>query len=462
MSYLTPIEDAPVLLLFGDVHTEEFFQPCDSPDCFEIQTDFMHVLNEFAKHRPVEFYLEAFMNPYIKEHAVALQQKYPTQSADDVFHHYYAKSNLTEMVSLYHTCFYHADIKTAHCPFPNIDWHFADIRTSLLYHTDRLYQEEHAYEFYTAYILKFIDALPTVTPFVLDDLYNLPGILHPNRYLSNSEMVDFLDYVVMVFTDTGPKIVDHYMASRTIKKQFDKLPDNIRSILSADSFVKLFRWYKKHTFSNAKLFEFRESGYIDFFLAFCKNLRKYYEDSDIYADEENSEKIAKLDDKAIQILTPFVFDAETVGLLYEVVVSNLTFVLDLYFISRMHKTPSKNKKRLVCGYFGYIHVLGIHHYFTRIVKTHRDGFYSVSKPYERRIAITKPIQLNQWFSKTAKTEVEDPTVNYIVKPSVGTIGQTVFDTLLKKADHLAKRQTRNMNTKTKTKKSRTKNITRKI
>jgi len=41
MAYLTPIEKGEhPILLFGDIHTEEDYNPCNDTDCIEINTDF--------------------------------------------------------------------------------------------------------------------------------------------------------------------------------------------------------------------------------------------------------------------------------------------------------------------------------------------------------------------------------------------------------------------------------------
>ncbi|NBV92846.1 MAG: hypothetical protein EBR91_11885, partial [Flavobacteriia bacterium] len=172
------------LLLFGDTHTMTHFKKCHDPNCFEIQTDFVYTLNEFAKKVRTEFYMEGFMLPNFKKSAKEIQKVYrdirndpvneilhkqkhglldyqitsptETKQAEQNYRKKYKHSNLSEMMAMYYSCFY-SDLKGEHCPFKNINWHFTDTRYTHIYRQESKNDQMEHIEYYGTYIGELLD-----------------------------------------------------------------------------------------------------------------------------------------------------------------------------------------------------------------------------------------------------------------------------------------------------------------
>jgi hypothetical protein len=145
-------------------------------------------------------------------------------------------------------------------------------------------------------------------------------------------------------------------------------------------------------------------------MAFFKNLRKYYNDLDLYNSLENikQDKIATLNTKIISVLKQTIFDKSNIRMMQQLCVSQFAFTLDMYFFMRSHKEEllTESPRKLICGYLGYRHVEAAQYYYVHVLKTHKSGYFVNSNIGERFIHIKKPIQLNQWFNHIPKSNPE--------------------------------------------------------
>ena len=415
------------LLLFGDLHTIENFRPCDNPNCFEIQTDFAYALNEFAKTVKTEFYMEGFMLPELKEQSGPIQDIYyglrndPVNAilyeeekgssllkAKELYHDNYKKSNLTEMMSLYYSCFY-SDIKNEQCPFKNIDWQFADIRTTIYYHINKYNGDvPDQYEYYGQYIHKLFHLLLEQfnTEKTTVDLYafleELPRRLKTDNILSNQEICSFLHFAILFFQDYGESLIPLYLSSYTIKKQYDKLSEPMKKVMTEKSFIDFFKWRFTYFESQKIVKEFYTFNYDIPILDFLTILLEYYTEIQKYDFEVELEDEQEIEEHINLLKQDVIVKCGEIDINYHIIfsaqivaVSIHSILLDIYFILRSHKGIYSPK--LVCGYFGFRHNECLRHYFCKIIKTHTDSFYIKSNPDERRIYIDKQIDLNKLF-----------------------------------------------------------------
>jgi hypothetical protein len=427
------------ILLFGDTHSSKHFKICDDPSCFEIQTDFIYTLNEFAKKVRTEFYMEGFMLPEMKQSAKEIQKIYSdirndpkneivyrekhglldvqemglttdTKKAQQMYKSNYKQSNLTEMMAIYYSCFY-PDLKGDHCPFKNINWHFSDSRYTYIYRQAEKKDMRQHTEYYGVYIGKLLnvfgDELDKDAPNIANVLDILPSSLKESYTLSNDEMVDFLEFAILLFEDYGENIVPKMLSSVTIKKQYDKLSESMKKIMTPESFIQFFKWRLKYFETQKELQHFYSGGYYNIVVAMLRSLYDYYNELFLLEIEEDRhiDSYDNIKHETIQQLMAINVDEHTVYIGQIMAISLNSIFLDIYFILRSHKIDHRERDRkLVCGYFGTRHIDCIRHYFTKIVKTHTDTFFTRTKGGERRIHITKTIDLNAFFGyKPVKT-----------------------------------------------------------
>ena len=424
------------LVLFGDTHTTTHFKICDNPNCFEIQTDFVYTLNQFAKKVRTEFYMEGFMLPEFKKSAKEIQKIYSdirndprheilykekhglldyqemygddlsiteTKKAQKMYRSNYKQSNLSEMMAMYYSCFY-PDLKDDHCPFKNINWHFSDTRYTNIYRKESKKDNIEHSEYYGSYIHKlfdiFGDELEKDSPNVSHILDILPSSLRQSYILSNEEMANFLEFAILLFEDYGENVVPKILSSITIKKQYDKLSESMKKIMTPESFIQFFKWRLKYFETQKAVANFYSGGYYDIVIALFRTLYDYYNELSILDLDENShtDDYDMIRHTIAQRLIEINVDEHTVYISQIMSISLNSILLDIYFILRSHKIDNRERDRkLVCGYFGSRHIDCIRHYFTKIIKTHTDTFFTRTKLGERRVHITKTIDLNAIF-----------------------------------------------------------------
>jgi hypothetical protein len=419
------------MLLFGDIHTMTNFKRCDNPNCFEIQTDFVYTLNEFAKKVRTEFYMEGFMLPQLKQTAKEIQKVYrdirndpanemlhkekhglleyqitspsETKQAEQIYRKKYKHSNLTEMMAMYYSCFY-PDVKGQHCPFKNINWHFADTRYTDTYRQESKHDQMEHIEYYGSYISElfnvFADELDKDSPNVSYILDILPTSLRKAYIFSNEEMAHFLEFAILLFEDYGDNVIPKILSSVTIKKQYDKLSEPMKKILTPESFIQFFKWRLKYFETHKSLVHFYSGGYYAIIMEMFRTLYNYYNEASILDLDGNSHtgSYDMIRNTACERLIDINVDEYTVYVGEIMSTSLHSILLDIYFILRSHKIDNREQdQKLVCGYFGSRHIDCIRHYYTKIIKTHTDTFFTRTMTGERRVHITKTIDLNAIF-----------------------------------------------------------------
>jgi len=185
--------DKRYIILFGEEH-KPYDKHCFDNNCYDIQSDFLEVLNKFAENVRTSFYLEQFIEnyEYIKEaqqkhvdklskrqdlvknasYTARIQDEY-RRRGEDIYKNliskkkniqevgslltgikqslnskrtipeskkkntgvYKPESNMVELAKMYVSCFY-KNYKHI-CPYPKIKWQYSDIRDNPNYYTKK-------------------------------------------------------------------------------------------------------------------------------------------------------------------------------------------------------------------------------------------------------------------------------------------------------------------------------------
>jgi len=281
---LIPTLNNNYLVFFGDEHNMKNFEPCHNDiNCSELQTDFIDALNTFASTTRTDFYVEDFMglatkdvitkkdfttNPHYNQYKKSLelnQEVYknlrtdPTlktldkSSSQDIIKQYESeiqknpyrirnsRSNLTELISLYNSCFY-KDFNPELCPYKNINWQFADARKINKY-LGTSYSIENitfSIDMLNKFILENFDSDNKKQ--ITNDL--LSELSYDMLEMSYTNIIDILTDINIILTDTSVYI-EKLLDRQIFKKQLDKMNEETKSIFSNESFILLADTYKK-------------------------------------------------------------------------------------------------------------------------------------------------------------------------------------------------------------------------
>lgn len=378
------------IILLGDQHSELGYKTCEDETCFELQTDFMYILNEFAKTTRTDFYLEkSHTIERVEKVIVPIQTQYLNLREDpqnSVIHAkslkksgYYPDSNMIEMRSMYQTCFI-PQFKEKHCKYKNILWHSADPRlskdkTSFYYHSNICHDS-------------LGGLLKTGVPYSTRDLADVADDIYENTSLN---VVDGLKYIKLLVTDSRA-FIDALLQTRLFQKQYQKMNEQSQRLCKKRHFVKLLDFYKSWNGRPIK------SQY--------ENIIKRLDDMLLYFSSKSvktrTEVLSRLNKENSLDIDPLEVNA-FIGAI--TVISGV--ILDIYFILRINKQDGNRygvgvgdepNRKLVIGYFGTNHVMSLNHFFTNIIKTHKLQ-EDVGKDAEgnRRLEISRDIDLNTYF-----------------------------------------------------------------
>uniref|UniRef100_A0A6C0HZH4 Uncharacterized protein n=1 Tax=viral metagenome TaxID=1070528 RepID=A0A6C0HZH4_9ZZZZ len=404
------------LFFLGDTHSMEHFTPCfNDPDCTELQTDFMQMLNSFASTRRIDFYLEDFLTikPDIFQNQRSLKNAEDVSNkVQQVYYNLYndpqlrisksngivdayeeeikknmyrirnGRSNMTELGYLNNSCFYQP-LKEKLCKFPNINWHYADARQSLKYSKKNYSIEGIAYS--TNEIKKFLNEyFVNKTPKKSINMDNLEELcFNMSEFEKTPNIIELLQDIHIIVTNSNVYI-EKLLAQPLFVKQLKKMNPKSKSIYNIESFVALAESYKDY---------FNKTDFTGF-INIIELLIEYYKlCPDGQCSEENKEFAKNIIDK----LNSLVFDSRTIQDYSYVADAVGNCAMDIYYILRINKIDNGTEpnKKLVVSYFGSIHSDKLTNYFTNIVKTHElIGHYNA--PHDiRRIAIPDVINLNE-------------------------------------------------------------------
>jgi hypothetical protein len=380
----------PYFIFFSDLHDTRYYKPCSTPNCYEIDKDFLSVLDCFAKSVRTDFYVEDFFSTVDidKEHAFAKKIKNRDQKSK--------RSNMINLAKTMYECFIQR-FKEEHCPYKNIYWQYSDVRK-----TFSNYRNTHApnqFEHYIEVAKEFLDVLRDCKKngFNKDAIKYLLNDLFQMRRKSGVDIVNFdglVQYLQLIFTDID-EYTNQLFMSRTIKKQYDKLSPSKKRVFSLKSFQEHFEhWYKLYESFYKKQYNIRNTREI--YLKFLHLISLMIRDKEV---ERPDEMIAAFDEITANEINYVNIFTLAVG----------SISVDMYFILRSSK-PTVNQN-LVIGYFGESHVRSIVHYYVNVLKTHKINYKKtlINDQYEfrgeedpakvpfitRKIQIKKKIDLNQ-------------------------------------------------------------------
>ena len=418
MSILEPNQDLHLqlkntIILFGDTHNLARMKPCPEEDhtCFDLETTFMEVLNNFAKTHPVYFYFEAFLNHGFYEQSQ--KPNYIHRNMPQV-----GKSDMLYTIQRNRSCFYSKDsaVNRENCKYNNITWQYADIRQisdeTMKYrnkhnkphiHNGKYDMEYFLYKdsyfvYFSGAIGSFFDKAPLTERRWKNILMNVYDMFQDVIDENGNDLVkieDLYDFYYMVFNDI-PMFITKLLDSYSYKKQINKLSEEMKSIFTAESFVE----YTEYSIIE----EYRDFG------------KTHY--LQLVEDKEKMEKVRRIVSSVILafLRKDYVFLRELHGsdylielgvttdvinsYIYSILETVYSVVLDIYFILRSYSTTHNtlNDSRLCLGYFGLYHCDNLKHYFLNIVKTHKLGFNDDNRERDiRRIHIEKHTTLNSIF-----------------------------------------------------------------
>lgn len=389
-----------LLMMFGDEHSPKGFYQCyNTPNCTELQIEFVNILNAFAERNRVDFYFEnmkpafvklsdrrffdIYKNAHIQEQGLYYDvrnahrdldeyngRKHTIQffteklnAKDGIYQRYNDnRSNMKEMIHMYSSCF-DIPFKNELCRATNIKWHYGDARRFHKRNENKTGSE------YISYVVNWF----TYFLETYDGKYDLEGL----KGSVEGEKIDYIEFlytIFYIFTDIPRFVVMIFRSSSLFQKQYDKMSEYAKSIFTIDSFIQ----YAEYLLTTVPSFDTTD------IIQLIKLLIAHEESTNPHEQQEMLEQINRIriqedDFQKIQF---------TIGCL-----GNLP--MDMYYVLRTNKqdTGRKNNK-LVCNYYGSFHNECLAHYFTNIVRTHRIIFNKEKEGEKRRISIPDNIVIN--------------------------------------------------------------------
>lgn len=380
----------PYFMLFSDLHDPKYYKPCDTPNCYELDKDFLSVLDCFAKSVRTDFYIEDFLTTVDFDRDYALAKRLKNGGPKN------SRSNMTNLAKIMYSCFIQR-FKPEHCPYKNIYWQYSDVRQSFENYRNNYIPNQ--FEYYIEISKEFLTTLNDakkdvfnkgVIQFIFNDMFDN----HKKKGVDVIHFDGLFHYLQLILTDKD-EYTNQLFMSRTIKKQFDKLTPQKKQMFSLASFQEHFRyWYKFYESFYKKIHNVRNTR--ETHLKFIRLITLMHNDKELERPDEIIAAFNELTSDEIEYLHIFTLALASIS-------------VDMYFILRSSK-PIVNKN-LVIGYFGESHIRSIVHYYVNIVKTHKIDYKKtlLNDKFEfrgeedpakipfitRKIQIKKKIDLNQ-------------------------------------------------------------------
>jgi hypothetical protein len=409
-----PLLNNNYFIFLGDEHNMNNFKPCfNTPECTELQTDFIKILNNFASTTRTDFYIEYFLSlnkddlsernypilkrtiegtqnvykdlrndPRLREldetTAVQIIEDYEKKIKRDTYRKRTGRSNMTELNNLYYSCFY-KPFKDEFCPYKNIYWHYGDARKAQGYTKDNI----NSVQYITEIIGNFSN-------FILKHFGDDKEVIDNNTLLELGEILymdninDELFHIIELSITNIPQFVELLLDKLLFKKQMSKMNEYTRSIFTTSSFIQLGELYRQiftADFTN--------------FLTIISLIQTYYH---LYRDREGvfTDSDEEIISSIIEKLNRFSFPKDVLMDYAYIPMCIGNLAMDIYFILRTYKQDSEVNKKLVLNYFGSLHSQQLTRYFTEIVQTHTIDFAHKNEPDTiRRINIVPTINLNE-------------------------------------------------------------------
>ena len=413
---INPNVNKNYLIFFGDTHDMKNFIPCsDDPNCIELQTDFIKILNKFAYTTRTDFYIEKFFDiskkqisnertlkgyentasttqdvyyslrndPEIrKKDSESILKNYESIIDKNPFRIRSNRSNMTELESLNYSCF-NAKFKDKLCKFKNIKWHYADARLSTKYFGIKYSIEK---------ITHIINLKDFFSYFANDakeinsnDLTELSDNITESRFADN--IIDVLNDMYIMLTDTD-NYVRKLLSIPIIQKQIAKMNEDATNVFTKESFIELLECYKS-------MFNTTDFSHL---INMIQLLIQYFS----YSDDNVKERT-----DVLKKLNSIHIESSLVENYYYIFMALGNLSMDMYFILRINKNDNNHsKKKLVLSYFGSLHSDCISNYFINIVKTHKFIAKYDAPSNMRRIYIPDTIDFNNILFDNVKVSIK--------------------------------------------------------
>ena len=264
--------DDRYIILFGERHLL-YEKYCFDNQCYDIQIDFINVLNKFADFVKTSFYLEQFITnsvylqetrPDIEERILNDQRLYSElvnkkkrTLKESSRLTSLGRSSMMDLSHMYETCFYKSYKHL--CPYKNIKWQYSDIREKSYYFKDKERPTGsrkvthsllnigvvHA----TRSLLGVYEVSPDKVDIVIFDKNNISHLydIFYGGNLNWSEYPDlnidnYLTLVDIIFNNND-KVIDLMMNLYPITKQYNKLTEKYKRIFTNESFRYMIQRY---------------------------------------------------------------------------------------------------------------------------------------------------------------------------------------------------------------------------
>lgn len=323
--------DAPVIILFGDIHGG-IGGECKDEDSYAIyKSNFLKAINSIANKYPIDFNFEYYFS---SEDLEAIK----TNKVTKITHQNTTPFN--KFLINNHACFFKNLKNKTNCPDPNVRFHYVDIRMP---HSKSKYNYE--YE-----ILQFF----TEGTFLR---------LANGKQIYTDNLNQVIGKIRMILTDIINKtttFMDHYFdnidfTTRSfVYKQISKQKDNLKRISIWKKWFKEYYFYIISSITDTKISEL-----LQVFNTLISKLNK-----------AGYTPITRDMSEFVTINKPN-FDRLT-----DILVNVTSMFLDMYYITRAFKIPDNdNKSILSIGYFGQSHVERLTYLLTDIMKIYNKKYY---------------------------------------------------------------------------------------
>lgn len=297
------IHDDRYIILFGETHSI-YENYCFDNKCYDIQLDFIDVLNKFAKFVKTSFYLEQFITDsvYLHETRPDIEAKIlADQKLYSELHHKKKKtikessrlsalgrSSMMDLSHMYESCFYKNYNHL--CPYKNIKWQYSDIREKQYYFKDSnrpigsrkptpslldigiVYATRKMAEIFE---VSKDDTNTDTIKFNKNNISNLYEIF----YVGNLSWSDYPSLTIdkyisladIIFNNNN-ELVDLIMNFYPVQKQYNKLPGIYKRIFTNKSFQYMIQRYDEkynvlsssHTIDKMINFLYLSKEYLDY------------------------------------------------------------------------------------------------------------------------------------------------------------------------------------------------------
>jgi hypothetical protein len=391
LTILEPIEEnLPLIMLFGDVHFSNSYlcENCNhSVNCYDIQdNDFLKLFDELAriKNLNIDFNLE---------------HGFDIETEKDYFE-YEKQGRLGLFIYKFQECLK----KNNNCITKNIKWHYVDAREIK---RDFMYNYENSFFIFLrdlVYTKNDIKLQDDKQLFIVDYLFKLCEENNKSEIKRHNYLNNIANIIAILKSKNLNNLFNISNRNKSlIYKQIKKLKypyDNLTIWKNnLDVYIKyILRKFKQQDINKLiYLFEI----YLDISESIFK-LKKMKNKlgKDMTDDEYNEEIIYSTIDAYEEELNDIINILQENNIIINILMSISSSLLDIYYITRMLKSPYNSKRvNLSIGFFGEAHNKNIIYFLKDILNKYKI-YYNVKEKtigsdYDRCVMIDKFVDLNE-------------------------------------------------------------------